>query len=152
MKFNNKCHYAVTAMLDLAIHYHDKPIKVEALANRHDIPVPYLERLTCMMRKQGLLQSVRGPGGGYLLAKPPQDITVADIISAVDDDFDATQCQGKGNCHKGVTCLTHHLWDELNQQMLTFLNSMTLAKLSNLPKIKAIAINVMPTQPEVGTT
>lgn len=152
MKLNNKCHYAVTAMLDLAIHYPQKPVKVEALANRHHLPVPYLERITGMMRKQGLLTSVRGPGGGYILAKPPTDITVADIIAAVDDSFDATQCQGKGNCHQGMTCLTHHLWDELNQQMLSFLSTMTLAKLSNVPKIQAIALNVLPKQPSMGST
>lgn len=144
MKLNNKCHYAVTAMLDIVIHQDGQPVKVEAVAKRHNIPAPFLERLTGMMRKEGLLTSVRGPGGGYLLAKSANEITVADIIHAVDDDFDATQCQGRGDCHKGLTCLTHHLWDELNQQMFSFLNTMTLAKLSELPKIQAIALKVNP--------
>lgn len=142
MKLTTKCHYAVTAMLDLVLHDDGTPIKVEALAKRHGIPAPFLERLTGMMRQKGLLKSVRGPGGGYLLGKSPEEITVADIIHAVDDDFDARRCQGKGNCHKGVTCLTHHLWEALNHEMFSFLNTMTLAKLSQLPNIQSIALRV----------
>ncbi len=141
MKLNNKCHYSVTAMLDMVIHEDGQPVKVEALAMRHSIPAPFLERLMGMMRRSGLLKSVRGPRGGYLLAKAADEITVADIIESVDDTFDATLCQGKGNCHRGVTCLTHHLWDELNHQMFSFLNTMTLARLSELPKIQAIALS-----------
>ncbi len=144
MKLTTKAHYAVTAMLDMAIYDHDSPVKVQDMASRHGIPLAYLERLTGQMRAKGLLQSVRGPGGGYVLAKEPEQISVAEIIDAVEDTLDATRCGGMGNCQQGTTCLTHHLWDALNHQMLEFLQTMTLAKLSNLPNVKDVANKKIP--------
>lgn len=138
MKLTTKGHYAVTAMLDMVLHDSGQPIKLESLAQRQGLSISYLERLAGKMRLKGLLKSVRGPGGGYRLARLPSEITVADIIDAVEEQIDATRCHGKGNCHKGATCLTHHLWDELNQQVMQFLNTMTLSRLAGLPAVQSI--------------
>lgn len=138
MKLTTKAHYAVTAMLDMVINNSQSPVKVEDLAKRHGLSCAYLERLTGRMRAKGLLTSVRGPGGGYKLARAAEDITVADIIEAVEDKLDATRCHGKADCHQGATCLTHHLWDELNHEMIKFLQTMTLSRIAHLPKIQHI--------------
>lgn len=135
MKLTTRGRYAVTALLDIALQEKNKPVTVGEIAERHHIPTAYLERLTGQMRANGLLKSVRGAKGGYLLGRASEAITIADIIEAVNENVDATRCKGKGNCHQGVMCLTHHLWDALNQEMFEFLKRITLQSLVNKPKI-----------------
>jgi Rrf2 family iron-sulfur cluster assembly transcriptional regulator len=139
MKLTTKGRYAVTALLDLAIHHQEGPITISALAQRNNISSTYLERLAGLMRAKGLLKSVRGPRGGYILARPATEITLADIIEAVNEGIDTTRCQGKGNCHDGVMCLTHHLWDELNHNISHFFQGITLSALAAKPQVVAIA-------------
>lgn len=146
MKLTTKGRYAVTALVDLAIHQQDEPMSICDVASRHGISPTYLERLAGMLRAKGLLKSVRGAKGGYHLAKPASDITVADIIRAVDENMDATACQGKANCHEGSVCITHHLWDRLNQQIVDFLTSITLSDLINEPKLLSHKNQSLPIQ------
>lgn len=130
MRLTTKGRYAVTALLDLAIHQQAGPTTISALAIRHGISPAYLERLAGIMRSKGLLKSIRGPKGGYILARSAHDITLADIIEAVEERIDTTKCQGKGNCHEGVMCLTHHIWDDLNQTISDFFQKITLGELA----------------------
>ncbi|MCS5711028.1 Rrf2 family transcriptional regulator [Candidatus Berkiella aquae] len=146
MKLTTKGRYAVTALVDLASRHQSEPISIAEVALRHRISVAYLERLAGVMRAKGLLKSVRGPKGGYVLAKPPAQITVADIIQAVDEKIDTTRCHGKGNCHEGTMCITHHLWDRLNQEIFDFLKSITLSELINEPHLLAQKNNTYPLQ------
>lgn len=135
MKLTTRGRYAVTALLDLTLQGSDRPVTVGEIAERHQISTAYLERLAGQMRAKGLLKSVRGAKGGYVLGRAPEAITIADIIEAVNEGVDATQCKGKGNCHQGVMCLTHHLWDALNQEIFEFLKRITLQTLVNKPTI-----------------
>lgn len=137
MKLTTRGRYAVTALLDLAIHQHAGPTTVAELAQRHALSASYLERLTGLMRAKGLLKSVRGAKGGYILGRDPQTITVAEIIASVNEGIDTTRCQGKGNCHKGAMCLTHHLWDELNKEIFQFLEGITLDALAQKQRLQA---------------
>jgi Rrf2 family iron-sulfur cluster assembly transcriptional regulator len=139
MKLTTKGRYAVTALLDLAIHQQEGPITVSQLATRHGISPAYLERLAGQMRAKGLLKSIRGSKGGYILARNPEEITLADIINAVDEHIDTTLCKGKANCHEGGVCLTHHLWDELNHKISHFFQGITLSALAEQPQVVAIA-------------
>ena len=138
MRLTTRGRYAVTALLDLTLQGADRPITVSEIAGRHHISTAYLERLTGQMRAKGLLKSVRGAKGGYILGRSPEAITIADIIEAVNERVDATQCQGKGNCQKGAMCLTHHLWEALNQEIFDFLRKITLQTLANKPSILPI--------------
>lgn len=139
MKLTTKGRYAVTALLDLAIHHAKGPIPISELAQRQQISATYLERLANLMRRKGLLKSIRGQKGGYVLAKCPTEITLADIINAVEEGIDTTRCKGKGNCHNGGICLTHHLWDELNAKIAKFFTEITLENLANKPQVLAVA-------------
>lgn len=139
MKLTTKGRYAVTALLDLAIHQHIGPTPITELAKRQHISPTYLERLAGRMRQKGLLKSIRGKHGGYILAKSPEDITLADIINAVNEGIDTTKCKGKGNCHNGGMCLTHNLWAELNDKITHFLSNITLENLAKKPDVLAIA-------------
>lgn len=139
MKLTTKGRYAVTALLDLAINQSNGPITVARLAERQGISVTYLERLAGIMRAKGLLKSVRGKNGGYVLARSAEEITLADIIAAVEEKIDATRCHGKGNCHDGAMCLTHHLWDDLNHKISHYLQEITLGALALKPQVLAIA-------------
>lgn len=139
MKLTTRGRYAVTALLDMALHQQDGPITISTLATRHGISAAYLERLAHLMRTKGLLKSIRGAKGGYVLAREPEDITLADIIDAVDERIDTTKCQGKANCHDGQVCLTHHLWDELNDKIAHFFQGITLGALAKKPQVLAIA-------------
>lgn len=130
MQLTTKGRYAVTALLDLAMHQQAGPTTIAQVAERQGISPLYLERLAGRMRANGLLTSIRGPRGGYLLARSPHEITLAEIIQAVDERIDTTQCKGKGNCFGGTMCLTHHLWDELNQQIFHYLDKITLGALA----------------------
>jgi Rrf2 family iron-sulfur cluster assembly transcriptional regulator len=139
MKLTTKGRYAVTAMLDLALHYVREPINLADISGRQGISLSYLEQLFSRLRKQGLVESARGPGGGYMLARPSTQITIADVIHAVDESVDATKCGGQKNCHGEDRCLTHDLWEDLSQQISSFLSGITLADLVNRGSVKSIS-------------
>ena len=130
MKLTTKGRYAVTALVDLAMHEKTGPTTISQVAARQGISIAYLERLAGQMRAYGLLKSVRGAKGGYILARPATHITVAEIIAAVDEGVDTTLCKGKANCHNGAVCSTHDLWEKLNQQIIQFLQGITLSSLA----------------------
>ncbi len=130
MRLTTKGRFAVTAMIDLALRQHGGPVTLAGISERQKISLSYLEQLFGKLRRHQLVASVRGPGGGYNLAKSLDMVTVADIIHAVDEPLDATMCGGKGNCHDGENpCMTHDLWMSLNDKMFEYLNSVTLAEL-----------------------
>lgn len=129
MRLTTKGRFAVTAILDLALNESEKPVTLADISERQSISLSYLEQLFSRMRREGIVKSVRGPGGGYYLAKKQQDITVKSIITAVDEEIDATQCSGKENCHEGERCITHDLWASINTKILDYLESLTLAHL-----------------------
>jgi Rrf2 family iron-sulfur cluster assembly transcriptional regulator len=129
MRLTTKGRFAVTAMLDLALRGGKNPVTLAGISERQDISLSYLEQLFSRLRRHELVESVRGPGGGYYLARPLADINVADIIRAVDEPIDATQCGGKENCHDEHRCLTHDLWTGLNAHIYDYLDSVTLASL-----------------------
>ena len=129
MKLTTRGRYAVTAMLDLAIHGGEDPITLADISARPEIPLSYLEQLFSKLRREDLVRSVRGPGGGYQLARAYDRIFVAQIIDAVDESIDATNCQGRGDCNHGEVCLTHHLWQDLSDQIHSFLNGISLGDL-----------------------
>lgn len=131
MRLTTKGRFAVTAMIDLAIHAQKNAVKLNSISERQNISLSYLEQLFSKLRRAGLVESVRGPGGGYVLGKNAQDINIAQIITAAEDNLDATLCNGKADCHGGVPCLTHHLWESLNQTIHSYLNSVTLADILN---------------------
>ena len=129
MRLTTKGRFAVTAMMDVAMHGGSGPVTLAAVSGRQRISLSYLEQLFGKLRRSGLVESVRGPGGGYNLAKPHDSVSVADIILAVDEPIDATQCGGKENCHDDRRCMTHDLWAALNDHIFTFLSGVTLAQL-----------------------
>jgi Rrf2 family iron-sulfur cluster assembly transcriptional regulator len=129
MRLTTKGRFAVTAMIDLAMREGEGPVTLAGIAERQSISLSYLEQLFGKLRRHELVSSVRGPGGGYTLARSMADVTVADIIVAVDEPLDATQCGGKGNCHDEHVCMTHELWTNLNRHMFDFLDSVTLGAL-----------------------
>jgi Rrf2 family iron-sulfur cluster assembly transcriptional regulator len=139
MRLTTKGRYAVTAMLDLALNADKGAISLADIARRQEISLPYLEQLFARLRRAGLVNSVRGPGGGYLLALPAAEITVARVIDAVDESVDATRCQGLSDCQQGDTCLTHHLWCELSGQIRGFLDGITLGQLVEHGDVRRIA-------------
>lgn len=128
MRLTTKGRYAVTAMLDLAIHCQEGPITLADISQRQGISLSYLEQLFSRLRKRKLVDSARGPGGGYRLSRDASAITVAEVISAVDETVDATRCKGLKNCKDDDTCLTHQLWSDLSSQIREFLNGITLAQ------------------------
>ena len=127
MRLTTKGRFAVTAMLDLALNRGDGPVTLAAISERQKISLSYLEQLFGKLRRYGLVESVRGPGGGYCLARPDADITIADVVRAVDEMLDATQCGGLQNCRQAQRCMTHELWSTLNDRIYEFLSSVTLA-------------------------
>ncbi len=129
MRLTAKGRYAVTAMLDLAVHGKSGPISLAEISVRQGISLSYLEQLFAKLRRNELVSSVRGPGGGYRLSRTPDDIYVAQIVDSVDENVDATRCKGKANCQHGETCLTHELWTELSDQIHQFLNQINLASI-----------------------
>jgi Rrf2 family iron-sulfur cluster assembly transcriptional regulator len=129
MRLTTKGRFAVTAMMDLALRGGNDPVTLAEISARQHISLSYLEQLFGKLRRQALVNSVRGPGGGYRLAKPTQEICVADIILAVDEPIDATQCGGKENCQDDRKCLTHDLWAKLNDHIFGYLRAVTLAEL-----------------------
>lgn len=129
MRLTTKGRFAVTAMVDLAMRQNRGPVTLAAISERQHISLSYLEQLFGKLRRAKLVSSVRGPGGGYNLAKAAPSISVADIVVAVDEPLDATQCGGKENCADDKRCMTHDLWATLNEKMYDYLSSVTLADL-----------------------
>jgi Rrf2 family iron-sulfur cluster assembly transcriptional regulator len=136
MRLTTKGRFAVTAMVDLALRPGRGPLTLAGISQRQKISVSYLEQLFGKLRRRGLVSSVRGPGGGYCLAKDTTQISVADIMLAVDESIDATQCGGKENCHDDHTCITHDLWANLNQHILDYLGAVTLKQLVDEQKAR----------------
>lgn len=139
MRLTTKGRYAVTAMLDLALHYNQGPITLADISQRQGISLSYLEQLFSKLRKNGLVDSARGPGGGYRLSRDASEICVADVITAVDEKVDAMRCGGKGNCHDNDKCLTHELWCDLSNQIYEFLKGIDLAQLVERQGVKEVA-------------
>jgi Rrf2 family transcriptional regulator, iron-sulfur cluster assembly transcription factor len=129
MRLTTKGRFAVTAMLDLALHGGDRPVTLAGISQRQSISLSYLEQLFGRLRRHTLVESVRGPGGGYTLARSLDEMSVADIIKAVDEPLDATQCGGKENCQDERRCMTHDLWATLNDKMYEYLHSVKLSDL-----------------------
>ena len=129
MRLTTKGRFAVTAMIDVALRSGDGPVTLAGISERQKISLSYLEQLFGKLRRHSLVESVRGPGGGYCLARPGTTITVADIVRAVDEQLDATQCGGRENCRDEERCMTHELWTTLNFKMYEYLTSVTLADL-----------------------
>ena len=139
MKLTTKGRYAVTAMLDLALHYEQGAVTLSDTARRQGISLSYLEQLFARLRRNGLVDSVRGPGGGYNLAMPPSSISVAKIVIAINENIDATRCGGEKNCDGEERCLTHNLWEDLSHRIHDFLDGITLADLVNKPTVQEVA-------------
>lgn len=129
MRLTTKGRFAVTAMIDLAMRHGEGPVTLAGISDRQRISLSYLEQLFGKLRRHGLVESVRGPGGGYCLARELEGISVADIIQAVDEPIDATKCGGMGNCHDDLPCMTHDLWTNLNVKIFDYLQSVNLAQL-----------------------
>jgi len=139
MRLTTKGRYAVTAMLDLAIRAKDKPVNLADISHRQGISLSYLEQLFAKLRKGDLVASVRGPGGGYQLSRDANQIYVAQIIDAVNESVDATSCLGEGDCHDGEQCLTHVLWDDLSNQIHSFLQGISLGSLVERQEVREIS-------------
>lgn len=139
MKLTTKGRYAVTAMLDLALHYQQGAVTLADIARRQGISLSYLEQLFARLRRHGLVDSIRGPGGGYSLARGPDKISVAEIVVAINENIDATQCGGEKNCVDDETCLTHYLWEKLSERIHQFLSGITLAELVAREHVKEVA-------------
>ena len=129
MRLTTKGRFAVTAMIDLALREHNGPVTLAGISQRQKISLSYLEQLFGKLRRHQLVESTRGPGGGYSLARPSQDINVSSIIFAVDEPLDATQCGGKQDCFEDGPCMTHELWTSLNKRMIDYLDSVSLQDL-----------------------
>jgi Rrf2 family iron-sulfur cluster assembly transcriptional regulator len=139
MRLTTKGRYAVTAMLDLALHYDNGPITLADISQRQGISLSYLEQLFSKLRKNGLVDSARGPGGGYRLSRSASEICVADVITAVDEKVDAMRCGGKGNCQDNGQCLTHELWCDLSNRIYDFLKAIDLEQLVQRQGVKEVA-------------
>lgn len=139
VRLTTKGRYAVTAMLDLALNARQVPVSLADISERQGISLSYLEQLFAKLRRNELVSSVRGPGGGYQLAREAADIQIVQVIDAVDESVDATRCKGKGDCQGGETCLTHYLWCELSEQIHEFLSGISLADLVERAEIRDIA-------------
>jgi len=139
MRLTTKGRYAVTAMLDLALHYQDGPITLADISQRQGISLSYLEQLFSKLRKQGLVDSTRGPGGGYRLSREASNIAVADVITAVDEKVETTRCGGLSNCQDDQQCLTHELWTELSGQIHQFLMGISLGQLVEQQGVQDVA-------------
>jgi Rrf2 family iron-sulfur cluster assembly transcriptional regulator len=138
MRLSTKGRYAVTAMLDLAIRYEEGPVTLADISETQGISLSYLEQLFARLRKTGLVDSMRGPGGGYRLACPPQDISIAQVINAIGEGIDVTLCGGKEDCQEGERCLTHALWNRLGAEIYNFLDDITLSGFLQREKVSRL--------------
>jgi Rrf2 family transcriptional regulator, iron-sulfur cluster assembly transcription factor len=143
VRLTTKGRFAVTAMVDVALRYQKGPVSLAGVSERQKISLSYLEQLFGKLRRSGVVDSIRGPGGGYRLARPANEISVAEIIRAVDESLDATQCGGQENCAAEQRCITHDLWAKLNQKMYEFLTSVPLSSLVDEQMIDARATNTV---------
>jgi len=141
MRLTTKGRFAVTAMIDLAMRHGNGPVTLAEISGRQKISLSYLEQLFGKLRRHQLVESVRGPGGGYCLARDTAEISVADVILAVDEPIDATQCGGKENCHDDQKCLTHDLWAALNDRIFDYLESVSLRQLVDNQKAKEAGVS-----------
>ena len=139
MRLTTKGRYAVTAMLDLALHARSGPVSLADISERQGISISYLEQLFAKLRRRELVSSVRGPGGGYQLSAESASISVASVIDAVDESVDATRCAGLGDCQDGETCLTHYLWCDLSDQLHNFLDGISLGDLVDRADVRQVA-------------
>ncbi|MGD8497580.1 MAG: Fe-S cluster assembly transcription factor [Chromatiales bacterium] len=139
MKLSTKGRYAVTAMMDLAIHDKIGPVTLADISQCQGISLSYLEQLFAKLRRAGLVEGVRGPGGGYRLARPSDQISVASVIAAVDESVEVTRCNGEEDCQDGQRCLTHELWDDLSRRLYDYLDGITLANFTDRPEVREIA-------------
>ena len=139
MRLTTKGRYAVTAMLDLALHATEGPVPLADISQRQGISLSYLEQLFSRLRRQGLVDSARGPGGGYRLARSAAEIAVVDVINAIDENVNVTRCGGQGDCQDGEPCLTHELWCDLSAQIHDFLASIDLQQLVERRSVKEIS-------------
>ena len=139
MRLSTKGRYAVTAMLDLALNGTDGPVTLADISENQGISLSYLEQLFAALRGKGLVRGVRGPGGGYYLGRESDEISIADIICAVDEWVEFTRCKGRQNCQDGQRCLTHSLWDDLSQQIFVFLSDITLRDLVERGEVREAA-------------
>jgi len=145
MRLTTKGRFAVTAMIDLALRQSNGPVTLASISQRQQISLSYLEQLFGKLRRHQLVESTRGPGGGYTLGRKATEISVADIILSVDEPIDATHCAGKENClGESGRCMTHELWTSLNQRMIEFLNSVHLQKLVDDQLAKGLLIEEKP--------
>ena len=140
MRLTTKGRFAVTAMLDLALHSGDGPVTLAGISERQRISLSYLEQLFGKLRRRELVESVRGPGGGYHLARDASLVSVADIISAVEESIDSTQCGGRENCLDSHRCMTHDLWEELNTTVYGFLSNVSLSQLVEKQRTKPVSV------------
>jgi Rrf2 family iron-sulfur cluster assembly transcriptional regulator len=140
VRLTTKGRYAVTAMLDLAFHGETKPVTLTDIAKRQGISLSYLEQLFSRLRRDGMVEGVRGPGGGYQLSRETDQISIADIITAVDETIDSTRCGGKGNCQDDKPCLTHDLWMGLSDQIRQYLDSITLRDVLTNSAVQNVAM------------
>lgn len=140
MKLTTKGRYAVTAMLDLALHGQSGPVSLAEISTRQEISLSYLEQLFSKLRKHGLVLSTRGPGGGYSVARALSEVAVSEIIGAVNESVDATQCAGKENCHSHGRCLTHDLWEGLSAQIEEFLSSVSLQDMIDRQRVQSVSV------------
>jgi Rrf2 family iron-sulfur cluster assembly transcriptional regulator len=134
-----KGRYAVTAMLDLALHHGEGPITLADIASRQGISLSYLEQLFSRLRRRELVSSVRGPGGGYTLGREANNIFVAEVITAVDENVDTTRCGGAHNCQNNQRCLTHDLWHDLSNRIYDYLNKISLQDLMDRQGVQEVA-------------
>lgn len=153
MRLTTKGRFAVTAMIDLALREHSGPVALAAISTRQQISLSYLEQLFGKLRRHELVESTRGPGGGYSLGRKAEDITVADIIVAVDEAIDATGCSGGENCMGDDTgrCMTHDLWSSLNAKMLEYLNSISLKSLVDDQLARGVSVEEVPVKRAIST-
>ncbi|MBS1155945.1 MAG: DNA-binding protein [Proteobacteria bacterium] len=151
MRLTTKGRFAVTAMLDLAMRAEGGPVTLAGISERQSISLSYLEQLFGKLRRRNLVDSVRGPGGGYCLARPVEEITVADIVTAVDEPLDATQCAGGHNCHDDEhSCMTHDLWAGLNKTIQSYLASVSLAQLIEHHEARQRGDNIVQFEQRIG--
>jgi len=147
MRLTTKGRFAVTAMVDLAMRSGRGPITLASISERQSISLSYLEQLFGKLRRNRIVESVRGPGGGYCLSRPAGKINIAEIVAAVDEAMDVTNCNEMGNCKDGHPCITHELWFGLNQKINEYLASITLQQIvdGHAAKAKAdLAASVIP--------
>lgn len=139
MRLTTKGRYAVTAVLDLSFHQTEGPVSLADISTRQNISLSYLEQLFARLRRNNIVVSTRGPGGGYSLSRPAEEISVAEIIVAVDESYDATNCSDEGGCVGKQQCLTHDLWSELSQEIHRFLSGISLAEIRSNRAVMAVA-------------